>query len=277
MNRAACLVPLLAFPLAAGYVEVGVPGTVTTNRPFCGSRGNSVRHQVLVLASELPGRASFTEVDLLCASPTYDSGIFYDYRLLACHTSLSELTDTYATNYDGNEPDTVTSTSMLELGWVNNQWGRLPFDTPFEYNGLDNLLLEFRWNGDDGRAVYSKGWYPPGGNRTLDGYSLTSPTGTLRPYCVCLRLYYDPVGVSEPVAADPMARPSVSPRFTRGTPFRVSNLPDDASASIYSPSGRLVELLETDNWHPGAAPPGVYLLRLAWGKNIRTVPLVVIR
>jgi len=230
-----------------------------------------------VLASELPGRASFTEVDLLCASPTYDSGIFYDYRLLACHTSLSELTDTYATNYDGNEPDTVTSTSMLELGWVNNQWGRLPFDTPFEYNGQDNLLLEFRWNGDDGRAVYSKGWYPPGGNRTLDGYSLTSPTGTLRPYCVCLRLYYDPVGVQEPATAAPLARVLVVPRLTQGAPVRISGLPSDASASIYSPSGRLVERLETDRWNPGAASPGIYLLRLTRSGTARTLPLVVTR
>jgi hypothetical protein len=37
MKRAATLVLLLALPMAADYVEVGVPGTVTTNRPFCGS------------------------------------------------------------------------------------------------------------------------------------------------------------------------------------------------------------------------------------------------
>ncbi len=230
-----------------------------------------------MLASELPGPVSLSELDLLCASPTYDSGIFYNYRLLACHTSLSELTDTYDTNYDGNEPDTVALTGMLELGWVNNQWGSLAFDTQFEYNGLDNLLLEFRWNGDDGRAVYTKGWYPPGGNRTLDGYSLTSPTGTLRPYCVCLRLYYDPVGISEPSVPDLLARVSVSPRLTQGTPVRVSGLPHDASASIYGLSGRLVERLEAATWHPGRASPGIYFLRLTWNNTTRTLPLVVTR
>ncbi|UCG42875.1 MAG: hypothetical protein JSU73_13615 [candidate division WOR-3 bacterium] len=230
-----------------------------------------------MLASELPGRASFTEVDLLCASPTYDSGIFYDYRLLACHTSLSELTDTYAANYDGSEPDTVTSTGILELSWVNNQWGRLPFDTPFEYNGLDNLLLEFRWNGDDGRAVYARGWYPPGGNRTLDGYSLTSPTGTLRPYSVCLRLYYDPVGISEPAVDGPLARVSFHPGLTCGRPVRVFGLPDDASASIYTPSGRMLERLEADIWHPGTASPGIYFLRLTLGDTARILRLVVAR
>jgi hypothetical protein len=230
-----------------------------------------------VLASELPGPVSFTEVDLLCASPTYDSGVFYDYQLLACHTSLSELTDTYETNYDGNVPDTVTSTGVLELGWVNNQWGGLAFDKQFRYNGIDNLLLEFRWNGDDGRAVYTKGWYPPGGNRTLDGYSLTSPTGTLRPYCVCLRLHYEPVGVSEPKAANPLASVSVSPRLTSGVSVRVSGLPGDASASIYSPSGRLVERLVTDSWHPGRTPPGIYFLRLTLGNTTRALPLVLSR
>jgi hypothetical protein len=57
----------------------------------------------------------------------------------------------------------------------------------------------------------------------------------------------------------------------------VSGLPDGASASIYGPSGRLVERLETDTWHPGTAPTGIYLLRLTSGSTCRTLPLVVSR
>ncbi len=186
----------------------------------------------------MAGPARLTEVQLLCGSAVHDSGWFYNARILACHTSLAELTNTYAANYDGNLPDTVMAVDTLDLAWTIGQWGSLVFDQPFDYNGTENLVLEFRYNGDDHRAVYARGFYPPGGNRVLDGYSLTNPQGALRSYCNRLRIYYDPVGIEEtpPVRA---AEFRCSPNPFRGS--TVISLP--GPVRVYGADGRLVRTL----------------------------------
>lgn len=210
----------------------------------------------------MAGPARLTELQLLCGSAEHNSGQFRNARILACHTSLTELTNTYVTNYDGNLPDTAMAVDTLDLAWTNGQWGSLVFNEPFDYNGTDNLVLEIHYSGDDHRAVYAKGFYPSGGNRVLDGYSLTNPQGTLRPYCNRLRIHYDPVGIEEtPVTR--VAEFRCSPNPFRGS--TVISLP--GPVRVYGADGRLVQTLlpwaGTCTWdgrdaHGLDAGPGVF-------------------
>jgi len=113
---------------------------------------------------------------------------------------LSQLTTVFADNYDGNTPETVHSVASLDLDWTNGTWHDLLFDTPFLYNGMDNLIIEWLWEGDEGQDVYVSGWYPPGGSRVLDGGSVGSTTGLLRDYSNRLRVHFanlDLVGTIE--------------------------------------------------------------------------------
>ncbi|MCU0611031.1 MAG: hypothetical protein MUE60_04475 [Candidatus Eisenbacteria bacterium] len=138
----------------------------------------------------MAGPASLREVQLLCGSAQYNHGTFNDAQVLLCHTPVSQLTATYADNYGGNTPQTVFAVPTLNIGWTNNEWEGLVFDTPFAYDGLQNLIVEFRWDGDDGNSVYNWGWYPEGGNRVLDGSAPSATTGALRPYLNLLRLHF---------------------------------------------------------------------------------------
>lgn len=139
----------------------------------------------------MAGSATIDSVAFYCNSATYNFGSFYDSYVIACHTGFAELTDNFEINYDGNTPEMTLSLSTHDLSWNYKEWNAVGFDSGFDYNGADNLLLEFSFIGNDGNSLYNRGWYPEGGNRVLDGYP-GSETGELRPYMNALRIYYTP-------------------------------------------------------------------------------------
>jgi hypothetical protein len=96
----------------------------------------------------------------------------------------------------------------LALVWQNGHWEGLAFDVPFNYNGTDNLIIEYRWQGDDNLSVYDLGFYTSG-NRAMNASSSTAPTGTPRNYMPRVRIFYETVGLSE-YPSTPPARPALS-------------------------------------------------------------------
>jgi hypothetical protein len=121
------------------------------------------RHQVLVLKDDgLPaGTISKWEwnaaVDLTACS-------YYEYRLRLCHTTLSALTDTFANNYAGNTPVTVYSRNPATIGAVSaNSWFGFPFDTPFDYDGQRNLVVEVWWVNDNNGGGNTQWNFPVNG------------------------------------------------------------------------------------------------------------------
>jgi hypothetical protein len=144
----------------------------------------------------MPGACKLDSLQLLCGSDSFDHGVFRNFRILACHTSKVELESTFENNYAGSTPIVVASRDTLVVQWQNNTWSGFGFDPGFAYDGSVNLILEFRWQGDDGNAAYDRGWYTPG-NRAVDGRSLTVPQGTPRNYMPRLRIHYSTTGVEE--------------------------------------------------------------------------------
>jgi hypothetical protein len=222
----------------------------------------------------MPGSVPVEEIQLLCYSSEYNHGTFYNAEILFCHTPLDQLSDIYDDNYGGNSPVQVFYEPVMTLSWTYNQWHGFSLDAPFPYNGVDNLLIEFRWQGDDGGDVYVKGWYPPGGNRVLDGFSLSNPTGNLRTYMNTMRIYYGQAveeGTSFRIPGE--FHPHSSPE-----PFRdiveiryELSVPGDVTLGVFDASGRRVEILVDEFqsagthrvlWRPGDLAPGVYFYRL---------------
>ncbi len=191
----------------------------------------------------------------MCGSAQYNFGTFYNAEILVCPTSLSQLTTNYNDNYQGNSPQTVFSTETLELNWTNNEWHGIIFDTPFQHNGSDNLIFEFRWQGDNSNAVYVKGWYPAVGNRVLDGFSLSNPIGTLRAYMNSIRIYYTPLAIDE----TPL--PGLNKEFNflnYPNPFSEYttinyHLPkiSDVEINIYNSAGKLIKTLVAEEQSEG--------------------------
>lgn len=98
----------------------------------------------------------------------------------------------------------------LALNWSNDTWHGLGFDDPFDYNGTDNLIIEYRWQGDDNNSVYDRGFYTVG-NRACNAASSTAPVGVPRNYLPRVRIFYETVGLAEarPAPATVATGPSI--------------------------------------------------------------------
>jgi hypothetical protein len=102
------------------------------------------------------------------ASKTFLAGYFDNFRLTLCHTGLGSLTNSYAGNYDGRTPVNVFERSRLTVSQVAPEtWLPFDFDTPFDYNGTDNLIVEVWWEGDNGAGGSARYGNAGGGPRQL--------------------------------------------------------------------------------------------------------------
>ncbi len=232
----------------------------------------------------MPGPCRLDSIQLLCGSGVYNHGVFLNARVYACHTTVEELDSAFADNYAGNTPQAAMTRDTLALSWTNGEWQGLEFDSPFSYNGSDNLVLESRWQGDDGGSVYNLG-YHTSGNRAVDGKSPTAEYGTPRNYMPRFRIYYSTTSIAEgrfPAAGEGVvAAPNP---FTTHTAVRL--LPaagDDAGVRIYDASGALVRSLRQSSvlrWdgrdQAGCrVRSGTYFLRASRGDRCETLHLVL--
>jgi len=194
----------------------------------------------------MAGPCTLDSIQLLCGSDVYNHGIFLNGQVYACHTTVTELDSAYADNYAGNTPQAAMSLDTLYLRWQNGDWEGLGFDRPFVYNGTDNLILEFRWQGDNDSSVYNLGYYTSG-NRAVDAKSSTAESGTPRNYMPRFRIFYSPSGIAQEPVAVPANVPAVAAApnpFTVGTDISLQSAAgNDIRARIFDAGGRLVRTL----------------------------------
>ncbi len=237
----------------------------------------------------MTGPATISELQLLAA--TRNQGWYGDFAILACPTGLDLLTPSFAANYDGNTPSTVLAFDTLELRVEYDRWIRFVFDTLFGYSGEDNLLLEFRWEGDDGGTIYTRGWYPPGGSRGMAAGrwdTLAIPGDLMSRMRLCFA-----TGTAEPEPAPaPRARLRCRPSLFRDR--TTVSLPVDRPLSgavrVVDASGRTVRALAAGRlpagpreltWDRtddagGRVPPGSYFVILDTGTTAASAPLLVL-
>ena len=242
-----------------------------------------------MLASEL--KDPFDAMSVQFPAATTNQGWFADFSLRACRTSLSELTPSFAANYDGNTPVTVMARDTLYLEWQNGEWEELAFDVPFSYNGVDNLILETRWQGDDDGTLYVYGWYPPGGNRMLTAGPDDS-TGSTSEHMNRLRICF-PTGTGAPaLLSPPFDGPGCSPdpcRLATAVRFGLDRAAP-ASVDIFDALGRTVRALHRGRLASGrhsltwdladdrglAVPAGIYFCRITAGTAPVTLAITVL-
>jgi len=233
----------------------------------------------------MAGPCTLDSVQLLCGSDVYNRGAFLNARVYACHTTVTELDSAFEENYAGNTPEAAMTRDTLYLRWQNGAWEGLGFESPFDYNGLDNLILEFRWQGDDDSSVYNLGYYTSG-NRAVDAKSSTAQSGTPRNYMPRFRIFYSPTSVSERREVRPALglAISVTPNpFRSGVTMRADgNL--SLEASVYSSAGELVRRIAESaselSWDGRdrdgrRVRAGTYFCRIRNGGQFRTVHLVL--
>lgn len=111
-----------------------------------------MRAQDLVRAATYPLPAG--EVSRLEWFPMETVQARFDrFEIYMCETRVDALTANFADNYGGATPVLVYHRSSQIIDARKAVYWGVDFDTPFEYRGQGNLLLEVRWEGDDGKAV----------------------------------------------------------------------------------------------------------------------------
>jgi len=121
------------------------------------------RTQVIYLAGEIGGSGYITELalDIMIGSEEP----LENWTIRMKHTSMSE----YETCPLESAGWTVVYQNDEEIDYTG--WKKFELQTPFEYNGTDNLLVDFSYNNssytDNGQCRASK----PGGNRSVHACS----------------------------------------------------------------------------------------------------------
>lgn len=146
----------------------------------------------MVLADEFPGPVLLERVELYATHASQATGNFNNVRILLCETTFNALSTSFEANYAGGAPVQVFSADTLSIKWSGSApgWNGFDLDTPFEYSGTQNLIVEFRYLGHDGKTVNARAASLPAGNRCLSAPYPTSTTGQLMTFLTCMRLHY---------------------------------------------------------------------------------------
>ena len=137
-------------PASRDTTEVIIGTPYTGNYiPFWGSSWNACRTQILFLQSEINYAGDI--VTFSWRPSTSVTGSFDNFRVYMCHTSATQLSTVFADNYTGNTPVEVMNVPTMVAGGPADQWW--DWSVNFPYNNVDNLLVEVRWNGDNGIGV----------------------------------------------------------------------------------------------------------------------------
>lgn len=165
---------LAAIPeaIASGKVVVVEARETSDANPWGGTAADATRFQCLWLQRDINYAGYVNKVEFESFGAT--TGIFYDCRIMLCHTNVNWLVPTFASNYGGNSPVEVyprTIKTMGGVGWISAQI----IPGVFNYNNRDNLLMEIVWNGDGGRDVICS--VGSGVARRCYAFNHESPTG----------------------------------------------------------------------------------------------------
>lgn len=211
------------------FLTVGT-GTATWNYPLRTNYADS-RTQIIYLADEIGTGGTITAMQIYVS--TIPVITMNNWTIRMKHTSLSEYdscslesTD-WTTVYQADEEKGITG------------WRVFTFTTPFEYNGQDNLMVDFSFNNMTG-GVSSGYCYcsTPGGNRSAYASANFSGdpldwSGTSSPTVYCSS--YVP-NVIFTVCLDDIAAPSLDaePNFTAGLCNNIFWTPVELAHSYYA-------------------------------------------
>jgi hypothetical protein len=151
---AAALLVAAAAPVppagASGKVVAVGPRVTRSAVPWRGASGDSMRFQCLSFQRNIGyagyiNRVEFDKSNLV-------AGRFNSVRAWLCHTRKTALANVFANNYTGFTP--VQVLNMRSLTVDGTGWFDLRINANrFNYDNHNNLLVEIRWDNDDGHDV----------------------------------------------------------------------------------------------------------------------------
>lgn len=135
---------------ASGKVIVVGPRAAADVAPWRGASGDAIRFHCLWFQRDVDYAGNVNAVEFEKSSS--DSGRFNSVRVWLCHTNKAALEATFNNNYTGYTPVEVLNMRSISLSGTG--WFDLRINSNrFNYDNKRNLLMEIRWNGDDGHNV----------------------------------------------------------------------------------------------------------------------------
>lgn len=106
------------------------------------------------------------------------SGYYNNFELYIGLASESELSDTFDDNYIPGTRTLVYKTTTQVMSAGPDEWMIITLDTPFWYNGADNLIVELEWVGGS-NMFYTYMWETGTSRGLMNKSDVSAPTGTL--------------------------------------------------------------------------------------------------
>jgi len=127
-----------------------------------------MRYQVVVLASDIGDAMTIESLSWIRSVGGDPEGTFEDFKVYMGLCSSDELSTDYDSNYMSGTKLLVQESTSYTNGATNpNDWFDMILDTPYWYNGEDNLIIEMEWSSGNG-SLFT--WHWNGGdNRCVIG------------------------------------------------------------------------------------------------------------
>lgn len=132
-------------PLASGVFTKQTSTVIQGNDIIPFYAGDS-KSQSLYLASEIGGSGKITTIRLMRSATSASAVTCPNTTIKMGHTTVSALTTTWANNVEtgqGAENIVVNNSTITIPAAASNSWIEIPLSTPFDYNGVDNLVVGF--------------------------------------------------------------------------------------------------------------------------------------
>ncbi len=175
----------------AAYVEIGTGTYNNYYIPFRGSYDYSWS-QVIYLQSEIGSAIDINKISYnVSNSPS--NYTMYNQKIYMKHT-----TETYFYTGAYDDPVSAGFTQVYNgtVTWDDSGWHDITFDTPFSYNGTDNLIVYWQnWDGS-GAYGYPRFYYTSHSNRAKYKYqngSFPAVSGYRTYRAANIRLHFTPV------------------------------------------------------------------------------------
>ncbi|MFW5898739.1 MAG: DNRLRE domain-containing protein, partial [Candidatus Saliniplasma sp.] len=124
-----------------------------TAYPFGGASYDQVRYQSVFTPVQVGSEGRMSRLSI--NRSTLSTGNFSNFKLYMAHTSLDNLTSSFADNYNG-ELIEVFSESNVEINSSDGDtWVHFDLNESFVYDTSYNLLVDLQWIGDSGTDISS--------------------------------------------------------------------------------------------------------------------------
>jgi len=169
-------------PLATGtFIRIfGPAASDGIAAPFATGPVGDIKHQMLYTAAEIGGAGRITALRFKYFFSAATGVTCPNTTIRLGHTSLSALTATFGTNVNqgsGSQRKVLDNTTVTLPAGAAGAFFEIAFATPFEYNGIDNLVVEVERTTACSGQVFTA-FVNAGGNRSAISFAIDTVQGT---------------------------------------------------------------------------------------------------